>query len=184
MADEQQSKPSELRPPGEYVDERGRLFSPLIERGSDQVPRSVPMPSPAEMRGMSKSELSAIMTRFGWVPTWANEKEVHAKWLERWGITTDDPRYEREMERLLQSETATSMLGETRRLAESYETLAAIDGNVNTETIYINEGEDPCEECVPLAGEIMTYAERVATKSLPGDRCLGGSNCLCAIMAF
>lgn len=163
-------------------DDRGRLFSPYIERGSDNIPRSVNIPSAADMRGMSTAELSNVASRFGYVQGLENDMAIHAGFLQRFNIQPGDPRWDAEMGNL-KDNIGRSLLGHTRRLAQRHEQITAIGGNMNQRVIYINESEEPCDECEPLGGQEGTYAEFVAEGKLPGDRCLGGNNCLCTIMA-
>ena len=162
----------------------GRYYSPYIERGADNIPRKVPVPTAAEIRGMSTAERWRVMNRYGWAPTVENEMDAQRRFLERFNITeADDPeRFAREMDRLEGAQKKQHLLATSRRSMERHETLVALDGDMTKDTTYINEGDDPCEECEPLDGDIMPYAERVSAGLMPGDRCLGGDLCLCVLM--
>ena len=160
----------------------GRFYSPYIERGSDNIPRSVPVPTAEEVRQMSTSERWEVAQRYGWLPPAESEMDMQRQYLARWDIRKGDPRYETEMERLAGAEKKQHLLAATRRAMERHETLVALDGQLDKDTVYINEGDEPCEECEPLDGDIMPYSERVANGLLPGDRCLGGNNCLRVLM--
>jgi len=160
----------------------GRFYSPYIERGNDNVPRSVPMPSAADLRGMDTDARYEALSRLGYIKPAEQEMDMQRRYLERFNITKDDPRFDEEMKRLGGAERKQHLLAASRRAMERQETMVALDGDTSKDTIYLNEGDDPCEECEPLDGEIMPYAERVAEGKMPGDRCLGGDLCLCVLM--
>ncbi len=172
----------DLIPPGVSFDDRGRMFSPFIERGSDNVPRAVNVPTAAQLKGMSTGQLTSVANRFGYSNTIDEQMRIHGGFLNRFGIMQGDPRWDAEMSNL-QGNIKRSLVGHTRQLAQRHETLSAIDGKTNTEMIYINESAEPCEECEPLGGTEGTYAWFVESGNLPGDRCLGGANCLCTLSA-
>ena len=171
----------DLIPPGNSYDAAGRLFSPFIERGSDNIPMAVNIPTTEQMRGMSVAELTNVSSRFGYVDNIENRMQVHSGFLARFNILPGDPRYAAEMENL-SGNTGRSLLGHTRRLAQRHEALTAIDGKLTTNMIRIAESDDPCDECAALSGIEGTYQELVADGNMPGDRCLGGGNCLCTVM--
>lgn len=173
---------SVLNPPGDFMGPTGTFYSPWIERGSDGVPKSVPMPSMADMRGMDAGQLSGICERYGYVPTWDNQIDVNKGFLARYNISksADPEKYAREMGRLADNNKR-AMLGHTRRLAQRHETLSAIDGNVNQRMMIINESDEPCEECEPLGGVEDTYRNLVADGKIPDEVCLG--SCMCTMMA-
>jgi hypothetical protein len=115
--------------------------------------------------------------------TGIEERRAAAKWLERFNITTRDARYEREFERLIeQGASARSVLAEERRAAERAELVQSSGGDLDMNAVYVNEGPDPCEECQPLNGEMMTIREFDDAGMMPGDRCLGGDNCRCILI--
>ncbi|MCP4640650.1 MAG: hypothetical protein GY851_09465 [bacterium] len=160
----------------------GKFYSPYIERGSDHVPTSVPVPTAADLRAMPTAERYDLMSRYGWIKPADQEIEIRRSYLQRWDIVKGDDRYDDEMARLASAESKQHLLAASRRQMERHETLVAVDGKLDSDTVYLNEGSEPCEECQPLDGEIMSYAERVSEGKLPGDRCLGADNCLCVLM--
>jgi hypothetical protein len=110
-------------------------------------------------------------------------RQATAKWLERFNITTSDPRYQVEFDRLIESGASNkAVLAESRRAGERSELLHAADGNLDVNCVYVNEGENPCEECAAIGGEEMTLAEFEDANMMPGDRCLGGDNCKCVLI--
>ncbi len=170
-----------LNPPGDSMDAQGRFYSPWIERGGTGIPRSVPMPTMQQMRGMDTGQLTGVMERYGYVDSIDARIDMNKEFLRRFNIGPKDSRYGFEMDRL-KGKQQIAMLGQTRRLAQRHEGLSAIDGNVNQRMIYINESSEPCDECDPLGGTEGTYREFAENGMLPGDRCLGQDNCLCTVM--
>jgi len=170
-----------LDPPAEWVDAQGRFFSPWIERGSDGIPRTVPVPTLADMKGMSVGDLASTCERYGYVDSIDARVDMNKEFLRRFNIGEGDPRWGPEMDRLRDKQQV-AMLGHTRRLATRHETLRGSGGDLNARFVYINESAEPCDECAPLGGTEMTYREFAENGMLPGDRCLGGDNCLCTLM--
>jgi hypothetical protein len=172
---------SVLNPPGDSMGPTGTFYSPWIERGSDGVPHSVPMPTMADMRRMTTGELSGVCERYGYTTTWDNAIDVNKGYLARFNISksADPAKYAREMKRL-KVNGQRAMLGHTRRLAQRHEQLSAIDGNVNQRMMIINESDEPCEECEPLGGYEDTYRNLVADGKIPDEVCLG--SCMCTMM--
>ena len=170
-----------LDPPGDEMGVDGRFYSPWIERGSTGIPQSVPMPSMAEMRNMDAGQLSGVMERYGYVDSIDARIDMNKEFLRRFNINKGDARWDDEMARLKDKQQI-AMLGQTRRLATRHETLRSIDGKLNQKMVYINESSEPCDECAPLGGQEGTYQEFAQNGMLPGDRCLGGDNCLCTTM--
>jgi hypothetical protein len=110
-------------------------------------------------------------------------RQAQSKYLERFNITPDDPRYEAEMERLAENGTR-FMLGEARRVAERQQTMHEINGDLTQNVVYIAEDdENTCDECPELNGEEGPYIQLARNNMLPGDRCEGGNNCRCIIVA-
>ena len=160
----------------------GAINSPVIERGSDNIPRSVPLPSKAQMKSLSLGQMYDLSSSYGYIDTPENRVQAADAYLRGFGYDpSDKARWNRAMARLREN-MRPAMLGTSRRMATRHETLRAVDGNLSQEMIYINEADEPCEECDPLGGMIKTYAEFIDDGDLPSDRCLGGSNCLCTLM--
>lgn len=110
-------------------------------------------------------------------------RRATARWLERFDISKNDPRYEAEFNRLLDAGASNrAVLAEARRAGERSELLWASDGNLDENMVYVCEGDNPCPECLELGGEEMTLAEFENAGMMPGDRCLGGDNCKCVLI--
>ena len=115
--------------------------------------------------------------------TGIDERHAAARWLDRFSITPDDPRYAAEFDRLIEAGASSrAVLAEQRRIAERTELLHMTGGDLHAHVIYVNEGPNPCPECAALGGEVGTLAEMQAAHNMPGDRCLGGDNCLCQLI--
>jgi hypothetical protein len=173
----------DLIPSLPWFDEAGRYYSPFIERGADGTPESVPIPSLEDMRGLAPDELAAVAGRFGWIDTWDARMDAASTQLAAFGYDPgrDPAAYDRAMQRMV-TNSERALLGVSRRLSQRYETTAALDGDMTKTMIYVNESATPCDECERLGGTVKTYAEFVADGDLPGDRCLGGNNCMCALV--
>jgi hypothetical protein len=116
-------------------------------------------------------------------------RKFETQYLNRFGITptnpdgTVNPNYQNALKQLsTESNSKRVAVAQARRSAQVTETLQASDGNLNQSAVYINDGPDPCENCLELNGEEMTIAQFKATNTEPGDRCLGGDNCLCILV--
>lgn len=171
----------------EQLDERGVFSGPLIERGSDNVPVSAPVPTLADLRGFSSKNpedinaMSQMLGRFGF-PAPDEMTEQQQRYLAGFNIVPGSPNYEAQMERLRSDLSGRFLLAQARRTQEGYQTLKAINGNLDTEMIRLAEGDDPCDRCVPLDGLVQTYREFVQNNELPGgSSCEGGDNCLCSL---
>jgi len=172
-----------LDPPAEWVDAQGRFFSPWIERGSDGIPRTVPIPTLADMKGMSVGDLASTCERYGYVDTIDARVDMNKEFLRRFNIGEylpngkKDPRWDAELKRLRDKQQV-AMLGHTRRLTQSHEGLRAIGGNLDQRIAYICESSEPCDGCAPFCGREGTYREFVQNGWMPGDNCYGELNCL------
>lgn len=176
---------SDLIPTLPGFDEAGRFYSPFIERGSDGSPESVPIPSLADLRALDADELAVVAGRFGWADTWDTRMEAMTSTLQAFGYDPDPDRdrWNAAMTRMKAAQEK-ALLGVARRLSQRYETLEAVGGDMGQLCIYTNESLNPCEECNALGGTVKTYAEFVADGDCPGDRCLAGNLCMCALMAY
>jgi hypothetical protein len=136
------------------------------------------------MRNLDIGELYQVSSRYGYIDTPENRTQAASQYLRGFNITKegDEERYNNAMARLREN-MRPAMLGNSRRMATRHETLRAVDGNMNQLMVYINEADEPCGECFPLGGLEKTYGEFVQDGDLPADRCIGGSNCLCTMMA-
>ncbi|MCP4674259.1 MAG: hypothetical protein GY854_01830 [Deltaproteobacteria bacterium] len=166
-------------PPGDYFDDRGRIHTPWIERGNDNVPKSINVPSADLINKMSTGQKSRLLGKMGYADSWDLEL---AK--QRWGgfgIDSKDPQFQHTMGALQKQEGARA-LGNVRRMAERHETMTAAQGDMNTVMIYMTENPDACDACVALEGTEKTYREFVEDGDQPADRCYGEDRCMCSLM--
>ncbi len=160
-----------------------RYNSPFIDNG-----KQIRLPSPKDFKKSSKyttKQMSNFIDNFrGWGVSWTDFVDQQHKYLERFGITPDDPRYASEMERLA-SEASGDALSQMARRTHQRTTMAlAADGNPNQMTVWLDEGdENTCDYCASEAGNEMTYADRLRTDTVPGVGCYGGNRCRCEILA-
>lgn len=172
---------------GIYLDAAGRQYSPFVERLEDGTIDLVEVPSPHQLampeNPRDVSDLDTKAQRFFENRSPDVEMQQREVFLRRYNITPDDKdRWSREMNRLRTSQRGRIRLELSRRYAERYETLINFEGlSPNQDSVYIAEGDNPCEECEPLAGDIMPLSERISGGYMPGDRCLGGDACMCGV---
>lgn len=173
----------------ESIDVQGRLFAPLIERGADPnaIPRIVPLPTTEALQGFSSTnpedvaEMSKLLGRYGFPPA-DQMAELQSRHLAAFDIVPGHPRYAGALEKLRGDQSGRALLSQSRRTQEQYQTLKAIEGDVNQTMIRLAEGDNPCDLCEPLDGTEKKYKEFVADNELPGgSSCEGGDNCLCTL---
>jgi len=110
-------------------------------------------------------------------------KRAQVQYLARFNITSDSPNFKQSLADLAnESNNNRVIVAQARRYAQATETINALDGNLNKTCVYVNDGANPCVNCLELNGKTMKYSEFVETNSMPADRCLGGSNCLCLLI--
>ena len=175
---------NDLIPSAPTTDERGRFYSPFIERGVSGEPMTVPIPSLKDMKLLAPDELAVVAGRFGWQDTWDTRMEAMTGTLQSFGYDPSNPAaWNRAMDRMMVTQEK-ALLGVSRRLSQRYETAVVTGGDTNRMMIYVNESDEPCPECEALGGVVKTYAEFIADGDMPGDKCLGGNNCMCALMTY
>jgi hypothetical protein len=166
----------------------GRQFGPFIHRTGEGAIRSTDVPRISELQGFSSTDPNDVADMHGLLREFGRDDartllERQASQLERFGFVSGTPRFDAEMQRLVDTGSNTALLAEARRTSERYESLVAIDGNPNQEVIRVAEGPDPCELCEAETGTEGTYAELAQQGLLPGgSSCLGGDLCLCVVV--
>jgi hypothetical protein len=171
----------------DFVSQDGRQFGPFIQREGGTIERAN-VPSQAALRNMSSkdpedmAQIQQLLRRFD---RDSNRVRLDAqkRFLSGFGITSDDPRYRAEMQRLGKAQGGRALLAEARRTSEKYETAIAAQGDPNQMFIRVAEGPAPCELCEDSTGTEGTYRELAAQGLLPGgSSCLGGDLCLCSLV--
>jgi hypothetical protein len=151
------------------------------------LPVWVEFPSAADIAALKPSNpqdmaiihrLSALLN----LTTPADLRKAEVKYLERFNITPSNPIYKQQLQRLSEeSQSNKVMIATARRNTERAQTLVALTVTGARELMYVNEGPDPCEACLPLNGETGTLQYFENNNIRPGDQCLGGDNCLCQL---
>ena len=169
--------PRQLTPGGE------RLISPGLTSGA--TPQLARLPTIADMRNLSQSELLDVLEQYGVTEPWESMINDTRKYLQRMtSIPPGSDRWNEELNSLISTESRRGVLNLARRTQERFSTLDSIDGNVNQELMWITVSDDNlCENCDERGGEIKSYSEWTQV-GLPGAAvCLGGDQCRCELVA-
>jgi hypothetical protein len=109
-------------------------------------------------------------------------RRAQIKYLERFNITPSSPLYQQQLANLNTTVNSAKVLTATsRRVTHDSQLATMLEGKDKT-CIYINEGEDPCDTCEPLGGQVEKYSWFVENNLIPGEQCLGGLSCLCILV--
>ena len=165
-----------------FIDENGLLRAPNITRFV-QEPFNANLPTIDQLSSLDEAALGNILTRFGIVEPWPQQRAAAVGYLQRMtDYPSGSPQFKAELQRLLDFESKDGLNRAVRRAYREY-TLA------NTDTtgllIRISEGdENTCDTCIRLGGEIGTIAYHRSI-GLPGSSsCQGGDRCKCALVAY
>jgi hypothetical protein len=110
-------------------------------------------------------------------------RQFEQQYLQRFNLTPDNERYQAALQQLRdESNSQRVAVAQARRTSQRTETLDALDGQLTKNCIYVNDGPDPCDNCLSLSGEEKPYAEFIQNNEAPGDQCLGGDNCMCILV--
>jgi hypothetical protein len=112
-------------------------------------------------------------------------RQATSKWLDRFNITADDPRYAAEFDRLIEKGASNqAVIAESRRAGERAELMVMTGGNLSVNCMYVNEGADSrvCDECYALGGTEGPLSMFEEQNIMPGDRCLGNDSCRCQLI--
>jgi hypothetical protein len=161
---------------------------PRVEFDADGFPVFIDTVTADELRKLLPSNPADFETVHNYLRVYGLDDpsdlaNFQQQYLSRFNITSDSPQYEAALRQL--SEEAQSRrvaVAQSRRAAQTAETIQALGGEMGKVCIYVNDGPDPCDNCLELGGEEKTYREFVQDGELPGDRCLGGDNCLCILI--
>jgi hypothetical protein len=166
-----------------WIDERGRLNAPGIERSSELTPIITQLPSLAALKGLTPDELLEVSQRYGVYPGWQDLWTRNAAYVEQYSrIPPGSPEFWNEVQRITDpAESNRAALGLARAGAREYNQLLATDGNPAQIMVRVGEGDDAmCDGCIDLMGAEGTYDEHDAM-GLPGSQeC--GQNCRCVLI--
>jgi len=110
-------------------------------------------------------------------------RKFEEQYLQRFNLTPGNPRYAAALAQLAnESNSQRVAVAQARRTAQRVETIEALEGNMQKNCIYVNDGPEPCDNCLALSGEEKPYSEFIANNEAPGDQCLGGDNCMCLLV--
>ena len=179
-----QSKPRARRTPAERsrrFDDK-RLEAPTIDWSSP--PEQFRFPELGELNELDPGELSRLLKRFGITQPWPQMRASTAGYVQRMSqIPPGSDAFLEEIERLLDSESKRGALSMTRRAYRELSTIDALEGETESELIWISDGgEGTCTRCNARGGEIGTIQQHAA-KGLPGPMtCAGGDLCRCTLV--
>jgi hypothetical protein len=138
------------------------------------------------LRGLSNTELYNLMVEAGAMRPIDKLITDQMGYVARMtNLRPGDPQFTADVAALIDANSGTNMQAMNRRAVEQFYTQREINGNVNTEMVWIIEGgPNTCRYCQDRAGQVQTYAEWVAI-GLPGaDTCAGGDRCRCHLAAL
>ena len=105
------------------------------------------------------------------------------QYLQRFDLDPTNPRYADALAALAtESNSKRVAVAQARRVAQQTETIQALRGKIDRVCVYVNDGPDPCDNCLALSGEEKPYSEFISASEAPGDQCLGGDNCMCRLV--
>ncbi|MCP4640274.1 MAG: hypothetical protein GY851_07580 [bacterium] len=179
------------RPRPTYVDEQGRIQSPVITRTPGGAPVGAGLPTAADMKGLDDDELSAILKRYGITKPWEEmqtDAAVYVKQMSDRLRAGSEEEIHAEVERITGGMSdrrgMLSLARRTQQRTGMADALAA-SGEADPEFIRIEENdESSCDACIALAGTIGTLSEHEAV-GLPGAAtCYGGDLCRGQLVLF
>ena len=170
-------------PEPRYLDERGRVIAPSIDRPGDMTPIGVKLPDIAALKDLTPDELLEVSQRYGVYAPWRDLWTANAAYVERFSkIPPGSPEFLAEVQRITDpTESKRAALGLARGAQRNYNQILATDGDETQLMVRVGEGDDAmCDGCVELMGTEGTYAEHDAV-GLPGSQQCG-QNCRCVLI--
>ena len=164
------------------------MAGPRVELDDQGKPVFIETVSADELRRIKPTDVDALADLYNYLDVYSldnlNERrKFEEQYLARFNLTPDNPRYADALAQLAsESNSQRVMVAQARRAAQVTETNTMLGGETAKKCVYINDGPDPCDNCLALNGLEKTYAEFANDGELPGDRCLGGDNCLCILV--
>lgn len=166
------------------------MTGPRVELDRAGNPVFVRVPTPDVIRLLKPSNPADVSVVHDYLRVFGLENPASVanferQYLSRFNITPSSPDYREQLRRLSEESYSDRVaVAMSRRTAQQADTMGAMDGNLRALSVYINDGPDPCPQCEKLNGLEMTYIEFAQGGMLPGDRCLGGDNCLCILQSL
>lgn len=139
-------------------------------------------PESRELKGMSEAELNSLLQRFDIGKKWPAMTADMQFYASRLSYISDRNNFYSTIDDMASSKKY--LLGEVRTAYREFSTIDALDGNTETELIWIPDGdENTCITCAARGGSIGTIAYHFS-RGLPGPSvCLGRENCRCMLAA-
>jgi hypothetical protein len=170
-------------PNPKYVDERGRIVAPGIERPGDMTPVGVKLPSIDALKDLTPAELLEVSQRYGVYAPWRELWTQNAAYVEQFSrIPPGSVDFWGEVSRITDERMGKrAALGLARSAQRNYNQLLATDGDETQILVRVGEGDDAmCDGCRAAEGIEGTLAEHDAV-GLPGSQeC--GHNCRCVLL--
>lgn len=165
--------------PAGYLDDNTYVTPGLREGDS---PTYVALPELADMKDMSNAELLKMLNYYGITEPYNMLQTQSMEYVRRMMPLRSDEDINRAYSELINNERR-QLLGVSRRVAQQWSTLDAIQGNMYQELIWIAEDDEAtCDSCAPRSGEIATWAEW-KQRGMPGSEvCRGGNYCRCDLI--
>lgn len=164
-----------------YLDERGRIIAPSIERPDNMTPVTVKLPSIAELKDLTDAQLLEVSQRYGIYQGWNDVFRGNANLLSQFSAIppgSDEfwARVEGMTEKMSGFKTAKAL---ARYGMRNYNQLVATDGNPDQILVRVGEGDEAmCDECRAMESAEGTYGEHAAI-GLPGEQeCNGHCRCM------
>lgn len=182
MANDTDKTPIQLESP-KVLDSRGRIIAPSIERPGNMTPVDVKLPSIAELRHLTDSELLEVAQRYGVYNGWNDLFTRNAALVEQLGrIPPGSVAFWNEVERITEPMRSTGTAKSIARTSmRSYNQIIASDGDPDTVMVRVGEGDDlMCDGCMAIESAEGTYSEHEAI-GLPGTQECGG-HCRCMLI--
>ena len=96
-----------------------------------------------------------------------------------------DPRFAEEVAGLINQNSTTNIASMNRRAVEQIHAQREINGDVNTEMVWIVEGgASTCSYCLARAGMVKSYKEWQLVGMPGAETCKGGDRCRCHLAAL
>jgi hypothetical protein len=136
------------------------------------------------MRGLSNAELEDLLQHYGIKAPWGTAVSRAGQYVTRMTeLRPGSPEWAAERDRIIDTQSRRGMLSLNRRVAQTWSSLDAIDGDVNKTMIWLTEADEGvCENCEERAGEELTWAEWQVAGPPGAAVCLGGDYCRCDLV--
>ena len=150
------------------------------------LPPKRTLPDIDVIKKMSNAELLDFLESHGVTKSYGQMQMDAGQYVTRMtDLRPGSPEWAAEVFRITDTESRRGMLGLTRRVQQNWTTLEYIDGDVDTQLIWVSEGDDhTCDNCARQAGQVKTYRQW-QLEGMPGaSTCLGGDYCRCDLVPF